>query len=589
MTAQNDPETDDKATPEPTSTGPAAPDQVGEGVAATPSATSTEDIKPDMIGETEQAAAPETEPPHKKKSKPKKAKRAQARADTGAQSKRATGAKEDTAKTTASSSTDGSPNLRCLKVIREAAPVLPSGILPPAIDEVFPDPASRGVLASALLSAAAAAAGHAVGVAGGKEEGQGVLGLRVAIISDVTSLGSIIAPVLQAAYAVQADETKTWMAEEQREFSQAAVAAVRQRIYRQTMANAAILGIDGLSDAEATPAAISAPPAVRPYFVLRDPVPTAVKQGLANASKGMLIIDGTKLPTLAGWGRNYLVDLADLLNDGNAGELLELADPMAHGAVRMRSASISVIGMLSQLDTFSLYKAEPKALASTMFVPVEAPSKTVAANAAKLLTAMLARLRALEPEDEGRLRRLRLSADARRSLEQLKRRLMRASNDELPPLADVYAGAADLVLRIAASLHLLDHAVGNADKLAPEIENEVMQRAVDFVEQYAFPAARSVLGPASIDPVQRNARRVLSFAQQSMAIEDDLTVRDLFRHLRRSITKKIEMQRAVDLLISDGLLLPKTPSGQIYTMHSAVFAPENLLPDLAGDPRRPRN
>lgn len=575
---------DDEAKPEAVAT--ASPIASGQD----PTATPAEDAESRLDDKTEQAAAQKTETPSSKKSdKTKRAKRAKASKDPGAKPAPEQGNQEDTAKVTGAASSDGKPNLRCLKIIREAAPVLPSGILPPEIDKVFPDPASRGALASALLSAVAAAAGHAVGLAGGREEGQGILGLRVAVISDVNSLPSVIAPALQAAHAVQAEETKTWMAAKHKETGQAAVTAVWQRLYRQTVANAAILGMDDLANAEAMPPAPPAVSAARPCFVLRDPVPTVVKQGLANANTGMLIIDGSKMPTMAGWGTNYLTDLVDLLNDAGAGGLLELADPLAHGAVRMRCACVSVIGMLSQLDTFGLDKAKPEALASTLFVPVEATSKTVAANAAKAVTAMLVRLRALKPEDEGRLRRLRLSADARKSLEQLKRRLTRPAIEALPPLADVYAGAADLALRIAASLHLLGHAVGDADPLPTEIENDSMRRAVDFVEQYALPAARSVLGPASVDPAERDARRVLSFAQQDMAPEDDVTVRELFRHLRRGMGK-MEVKQAVRLLIGDGLLSPKTPGGgQIYVVHPLVFAPENRLPDLVSDPRRPRH
>ena len=598
MTAQNDdPNSDDKMPLEPEATGPAAPDQVDDDATATPSATPTEDSKPEEIGE----------PPSRKKSakptsaKKQNAKHSQARKDAGAYPRHKKdaneqAANEEAAKTADNASSDGTPHLRCLKVIREAPPVLPSGILPPEIDKVFPDPASRGALGSALLSAVAAAAGHAVGLAvghagglaGGREEGQRMLGLRIAVISDTSSLISIIAPVLQATYAVQADETKTWMAAKQTETGQAAVTAVRQRLYRQTVANAAILGIDGLGDAGATPTAMPAVLAPRPCFVMRDPVPTAVEQGLANASKGALIIDGTKMPTLAGWGTNFLTDLADLLNAANAGELLELADPLAHGAVRMRCACVSVIGMLKQLDTFGLYKAKHQALASTLFVPIEAASKTIAANVGKVLMALLARLRVLEPEDEGNLRRLRLSAEARKSLEQMKRRLNRAASEALPPLGDVYAGAADLALRIAALLHLLDYAAGGADQLPTEIENAVMQRTADFVEQYALPAARSVLGPASVDPAERDARRVLSVAQQEMAPEDEVTEHKLLRHLRRGMGK-MELKQAIRLLIGDGLLSPKTPGGgQIYVVDPLAFAPENRLPDLVSDPRRPR-
>lgn len=588
MTAHNEPKSGDEVKPEAAATEPpAASDQAGEDTTDASPATPTEDAKPEVDDKAEQAAAPETEPPSRKKSaKSKKAKRSQTRKDAGAKPKDAD--KEETAKTTAASS-DGTPNLRCLKITREVVPPLPPGILPPEIDKLFPDAATRAAPVCALLAATAAAAGHAVGLATGRGDEQGGgLGLRVAVVSDEHSLSSVTAPVLQSAYAVQADETKNWIVEKAKETGAGAVAAFRQRLYRQTVANAAILGFDGLVEAEVTPTAMPAPPTPRPCFVLRDPVPTAVKQALANTGKGVLIVDGSKMTTMAGWGTNYLTDLADLLNDANAGGLLELADPLAHGAVRMRCACVSVIGMLPTLDTFGLNKAKSEALASTLFVPIEATSKTIAANAAKVLTAMLARLRALEPEDEGKLRRLRLSAEARKTVEQLKRRLMRAANDVLPPLADVYAAGADLALRIAASLHLLDHAVGDADQLlSTEVENAVMQRAVEFVDQYALPAARSVLGPASIEPVERDARRLLSFAQQDM--EPEQSLRELFRHLRRTMGK-MELQQAVRLLIGDGLLSPKTPGGtQVYIVHPLVFAPENRLPDLAGDPRRPKH
>ena len=159
-------------------------------------------------------------------------------------------------------------------------------------------------------------------------------------------------------------------------------------------------------------------------------------------------------------------------------------------------------------------------------------SKTISANAAKAVTAMLARLRALHPEDDGKLRRLRLSTDARKLLEQVKRKLTIAANAALPPLADVYADA-PLWLRSRRCGICSIMLSSDADQLPPEIENDAMQRAVDFVEQYALPLARNVLGPASIDPVQRDARRLLSFAQQDL--EPEQSVRELFRHLWSSM------------------------------------------------------
>jgi hypothetical protein len=308
MTAHNEPKSGDEVKPEAAATEPpAAPNQAGEDTTDASPATPTEDAEPEVNDKAEQAAAPGTEPPFAKKStKSKKAKRSQTRKDAGAKPKNAD--KEETARTTGSASSDGSPNLRCLQVIRESAPALPSGILPPAIDRLFPESASRGALASAFLSAVAAAAGHAVVVAGGKEEGQGGVGLRVAIISDTASLASIIAPVLQPAYAVQMEETKAWVAAKQKEAGQAAVVVVRQRILQQTVANAALLGLNGLAETEVALTASPAVPAPRPCFVLRDPVPTAVKQALANTGIRLLVDDGLLSPKTPGGSQAYILD-----------------------------------------------------------------------------------------------------------------------------------------------------------------------------------------------------------------------------------------------------------------------------------------
>lgn len=589
MTARKS-NSDDTMTPEAAGTEPpAALDQQGDDTAAPP-ATPAETAAPEADHKTEQAA-PEADPSSRKKdNKAKRARFKKGRKDAGANPKQEKEPQEDAAKPAGAAPSDDKPNLRCLKVIREVAPLLPTGILPPQIDKLFPDPASRAVPVCALLAAAGAAAGHAVGIATGKgDEPGGMLSLRIAAISDVHSLSSLIAPVLQAAYAVHADEMRIWVNEKEKETGQAAVATVRRRLYRQTAANAAILGFGELVGAGATPAATPAPPTPPPYFVLRDPVPKAVASALANASKGVLVIDGNKLPTMAGWGANYLTDLGNLLNDANAGELLELADPLAHGAVRMRGACVSVTGVLSTVETFVLHKANTKALASTVFVPVEAVPKTSAANAAKVLTATLGRLRALHPEDEGGLRRLRLSADARRLSEQAKRKLLRAANEMLTPLAEIYADAVDLTIKIAALLHLLDHAVGDADQPPLDIGKNSMVRAIAFMEEYALPAAVHVLGPSSIAPIQRDARRVMSFAQQNLSSDDPLVLNDIARRLVYSMNRG-EIGQAIDLLVDDGLLSLKTPGGsQSYTVDPVVFAAENRLPDLAGDPRRPKH
>jgi len=370
---------------------------------------------------------------------------------------------------------------------------------------------------------------------------------------------------------------------------QASVANARQRLCRQTVANAALLNLNGPAGGLVVPPVVPALATERPTFVLRDAAPKVIKTGLAAATKGVLVVDSRKLPTHAGWGTNYDIDGADLLNAASAGSLLELADPLAHGAVRMRTASVSVIGVVTEVGTFSLYKAEPAALASTLFVPTLAAPTVVAAGAARELTAILTRARALEPDDEGKPRRLRLAAAARKLLDRAKRKWLQLAVSTLPPLSDYYAGAADLALRVATVLHVLDHVSDDANALREEVDGDVTRRAVEFVEQYGLPAAISVLGKSSIAPVLRDARRILAFAQRELSPDEaDLSRRDLARHWPHSMTK-MEIRHALHQLVSDGLLEPKAEGGsQAFVVAAVVFDPAHRLPDLATDPRRPR-
>lgn len=480
-------------------------------------------------------------------------------------------------------------NLRCLHVEGIGAPRLPPGFLTPAVAMLFPDPAAAAPVA-ALLAAVAAAAGSAIGFATGKdnnEECGGVLSLRVVVVGDEVPLASAIGPVLQAAYALQAEETKSWIVDEQTEALLTAVAKARQRLYLQTAANAALLNLNG-SAGLVGPPEVRVSPKAPPTFVLRDAAPTVVKTALAAATKGTLVVDSRKMPTHAGWGTNYDIDGAVLLNNASAGNLLELADPRAHGAVRMRTACVSVIGRVTDIGTFSLYKAEPAALASTLLVPAAA-APTVVAGAAIGLTRILTRARALEPDGDGKPRRLRLTAAARKALEQAKRKWSRSATSMLPPLSDYYGGAADLAHRIATVLHVLDHVSDDTNALREEVDGDVVRRAVEFVEQYALPAATSVLAKSSIAPVLRDARRILAFAQRELSPDEAvLSRRDLVRHWPHSMTQ-MEIRHALHQLVSDGLLAPQTEGGaHAFTVAAVVFDPANRLPDLATDPRRPR-
>ncbi|KQY97187.1 hypothetical protein ASD45_21005 [Pseudolabrys sp. Root1462] len=492
-------------------------------------------------------------------------------------------------------SDERAPDLTCLQVVRiKPAASPPVGTLPPALEELFTDTVS----VSALLAATAAAAGLGVWLGTGKNANGvgGSLALRVAFVGEEHHLPQAARPVLHAAYALEAKDVQRWRVDKEKADLHGAAIAARRRLCRQTRAQAVMLGLAGLSESlelDLTAAeTASSPP--RPSVVLRDPVQTEVKRGLEAANSGVLIVDGRRMPSMAGFGVNYDTLTAQLLNDASVGRPLELADPRADGCVRMRPVSASVIGTLSVVDSFSLHKATTAALTATLFIPAEEKSESgQATDVAKAATDILARARALTATRGDDLIQLKFSAAARKILEHAKTRFVSTSAAVLPPLAHYYVAAADLAYRIAVLLHLLDHAARKADQMSAEIGKDVAQRAIDFVEQTALPAARSVLMDASVVSEVRNARRILSFAQLNASVaRPNLLLRDVGRILKRAMPTAAEFDRAIDRLVADKLLVPCDPKeaggGHAVRVAEVVFDPERQLPDLVTDPRRPR-
>jgi len=486
---------------------------------------------------------------------------------------------------------DGAPVLTCLQGVHiEPATSPPAGTLPPAIAKLFAD-----AMSVAAVLAATGAASHGVRLDTGKNaygEG-GSLALRVAVVGETHALPGAIAPVLQAGYALEQDEVERWHADKEKADLQNATAAGRRRLLYQTLANAGLLGLAGLSDGldPATMVASSALP--RPRFLLRDPVQTEVKRALEAASGGILLVDGRRMPTMAGFGANYDLPTAQLLNDAGAGRALELADPRAAGCIRMRPVVASVIGTLATVDLFGLHKASSNALAATLFVTAEEKSMPHSADAVTVLTEILRRVRALAGAAQGSQPPLRLSGAARKVLNLAKLKAVHVATSMLPPLADYYAGAADVTARIAYLLHILDSAPSRADQMPGEVGEDAARRAIAYVEQCMLPSARSVLAPASVAPELRDARRIISFAQQyASAAFPLLARRDVVRLLQRSMPVTA-VDYAIRRLVADGLLIASNPDaakggGHVFEVHEVVFEPEHQLPDLVTDPRRPR-
>jgi hypothetical protein len=328
--------------------------------------------------------------------------------------------------------------------------------------------------------------------------------------------------------------------------------------------------------------------------VLRNPGQKNATSALEAADRGILLVDGRRLPTMSGFGVNYDDATADLLNTAAAGHPLELADPRLAYCIRMRPVQVSVIGMLTIVDICSLHKAKSEMLAATMFVPVDENFKSApTGDAVTVLTEILQRVRALTTNAQDTGASLRLSAPAGKILEQWKSRSTHASTGTLPPLANYYAGAADLVRRTAVGLHVLDHATRQADRLSAEVGKDAVRRAITFVEQCVLPAARSALTAASVAPEVRNGRRILSYAQLYASVaRPNLILRDISRILKRAMPTAAEFDCAIDRLFVDKLLTPSDPEeaggGHAVRVVEEVFQSANQLPDLVTDPRRPR-
>jgi hypothetical protein len=324
----------------------------------------------------------------------------------------------------------------------------------------------------------------------------------------------------------------------------------------------------------------------RPQFVLRDPAPKFFAKMLSEATRGLLLVDGRRLPSAAGFGVNYDSATAEILNRAAAGDRLELADPQVAGCLELRQAHVSVIGALSTVDIFGLHKAGPKALAATVLIPAEAEISPVA-GAVEALTDVLRRVRAIGTAMGGDGTPLRFSAPARKAVMGMAARL----NEEtaLPPLADYYSVMPDLTRRVAILLHILDHACSEAETISKEVSREIAVRAIKFTEHAVIPAARVVLAASSVAPEVRDGRRLLSFAQWRCGPEPELPSREVTRVLRNSMLRPA-FHRALARLLKDGLLAAKGPQaakGELtYLVDQSVFEEKNALPDLISDPRR---
>jgi hypothetical protein len=393
------------------------------------------------------------------------------------------------------------------------------------------------------------------------------------------SLPDEVTAVAEAAYAVEGQEVTAWTRLCQATELQRRAFDHRRRLLATTLGTAEVLGLRSIERPEEVVRPVLP---LRPQFVLAEVRPTNMIEGLAAANKGLLVVASGKMPTFARVGTNYDTATADLLNKAAEGSKIAVRD--VTGCVQMRHLTICAIGAMTQADALGLYKASPAAVEATIFMPpVGEGDKLVGHTAIEGLGIVLARLRAIGGGTDAL--RLTLSPEAQNALDAGRPQFAQSVAMQRPPLSYFYAGLGTLAVRLAAVLHLVKHAVEVPPKFAKVIQVEEMEWAVRFVKNYVMPAGYSVLSEASVEPVVRHGRRIMSFVQQHASPQNPGVLRrDLVRSSQR-IATATEIDAALDRLAEDGLIQYREGM-RTFDAHPTVFLAAHRLPDLVTDPRR---
>jgi hypothetical protein len=471
--------------------------------------------------------------------------------------------------------TTSEPSLRGLILHKPAPIALSADLLPACVNRSFGSAAASPAFLLPALCACSAAAGNVRLL---NESGTlGSISLRAVFVTEDRRLPRQALPVIEAAYEVEKQDVTAWARVRQaREYEQH-VFDYRHRLITTTWNGVDLLGLHGVQRPDES---LRPELPLRPRFVVDDVRPTTLTKAMQAAKHGLLVISNGKMPTFSAIGTNYDAESANVLNaDGT-----KIAIEDTAGCVQMRLLTISTVGAMTAVDALGLWKATPEALAATIVVPPGTGDAVAGGTAFEGLSTVLARLRTT-CRGAGTLR-LTLSPEARNCLDNARREFEGSNQILVPPMSYFCAGLADLAERLAAQLHLIKQVV-EAPSKSPEliIQVDEMDCAVRFVRHYVTPAADSVLSQASVEPVIRNGRRILSYSQQHASrLNPEVRRRDLLRSSRR-VANAAENDDALVMLAEDGLITYR-PGAATFKVHEVVFAPANRLPDLVGDPRR---
>jgi hypothetical protein len=442
----------------------------------------------------------------------------------------------------------------------------------PVLRAVFGEAPIDGAAFAGFLTAVSACAGHAVEIEADTRNVPAVL--RTAIIGDQAGLLPIIAPLMDAVYRVQNAEIDAWHL--RRDTGNLAIEQATKKL-RIQLATAAHF-LQAPAPESASLSRTSATSKHPPNFICRNSTWSKVLK--AAGTKGHLLVDDRKMPTVAGWGYNYDTDTAASLSASSRGEPFEVTTTTGHTTVR--PVPVSVIGPMKPEDAYWMYRPECAHLAATLFVYAETPFTLET----EFCHTILQRARSLGAE--GSVHRVHLSSKASKIFQKFSV----ASDMVLPPLKDFLAGVPDLSLRTALAIHIARWAAGLDAELPPEISEETMRQATSFIRDVAIPHGQQFLGLASVPPVIIVARRIVSITQQTVSAGD---AGEFFRRAAVTALQNAhfitDIDEALRLLEDLGLLVPVAidrtapKGGPRYKVARQIFEPNHQLPDLVTDPR----
>jgi hypothetical protein len=330
------------------------------------------------------------------------------------------------------------------------------------------------------------------------------LGLRVCTVAAHSGLSCVPPAIIAAALGVQNDLVDRHRGAVDCAKEQRRAAAQRRAAHAEAAVLAARLGHP--APPPLTESRITGPGAA-PRIVVDDGAASAVMKAAAGGT-GILLIDERRMPSIATVGTGDPAT-AGMLNHFARGHAVPVTDGES-GRTTMRSPPVAVLGTLTEAECGGLQRATSAELLGTVLVPGAPPP---AGGDSRPLVELAQQVRALiEAPVE-----LRFSASALTILTTAAEFWAKCGG--APPLSEYTCQLADLVRRLAASIHIVT-AAGGSGALGAKISAATVKRAVGLIDGIVTPIAQAVLQPVSFaSEIEADAAAMTSFLRRHTSLQ----------------------------------------------------------------------